>query len=321
MRSFALPDSHKFACLVTHVWPTEGLDSSIDSGNGLQFHAAMPFRLNKSWRESLGTIGLGMLEDVNFCLTISRLSTSPRTLDGENKELFRRVQLAFECMLLSGIPETRAVSVMAGAWLHGHADVRSYGTGQRYYHSLYSQRAPATKESVQTGGVAFRTIESIYADEPSFTRLKNGFFALTKVMKEEDAPFRFHQCVRSIEAITKTDNAKDFAKRSRKLSELLGKQVSKEDLREAYAMRSCTEHLNPITAPFTTQGLPKAKRLKRAGERAGMIEELALACYRAVLTVPGLAGHFKDDGTIKSFWNKSYDQKKQLWSGEISGTQ
>jgi hypothetical protein len=310
-----LRDGDKFSCLVTHVWPVEDLDSALDLSGGLLFYPGMPFQLDEFWRKSLGTIGLAMLEGVNFCLILSKQSANPGTLDGENEELFRRVQWAFECVMLSGIPETRAVSVMAGAWVNGHADLRSHGTGQSYFHTPYSRRAPVTKEAVHSGGCAFRAIESIYADESGFTRLKDGYFALTRVMREDEPSFRLHQCVRSIEALTKTDDAVNFAKRSRELSELLAKQVPMEELKEAYAMRSSAEHMNLITAPFLSLGMTADDRLKRAGERTGMIEDFALACYRSVLTVPGLAPHFKDDRTIKAFWTMSYGEKEQAWKG------
>jgi hypothetical protein len=135
MHPLALPESHKFACAVTHVWPVQGLDRPIYLSGNLLFSPGLPFELDEVSQGALGTSVMQRLQSADFCLLLHEHSSCPADSNEENQDLFRRVQSAFECTLLGGIPKICDLDVLAGAWRSGRADVRNHDPGLRYFYS------------------------------------------------------------------------------------------------------------------------------------------------------------------------------------------
>jgi len=192
-----LQEDSRFACLATSVNPVHGLEAPISLSDSLMFTPGPPFELDELRRNTLGSFCVEKMQSANFCLLLHEHPSRHDGSNGEHGSLFGRVQSVLECVLLSGIPEVDDPQVFAGTWHEGGAIISSFGSGRRYYYSPQLRPRPVTAGSLRVAGSAFAALERMWASTGRYLRLRAGYEALTRVMRDGDSDFRLHQCVRA----------------------------------------------------------------------------------------------------------------------------
>ena len=238
------------------------------------------------WKKNLGDQTIETIATANLCLVTFRPSKQPQVLDAENKQLSERTQTAFQCLLLNGIPAVQDWAVLTGSWVNQHVHVRSHGSGDQCFRSAKANPKRVTQATLVLTGNAADAYETIFGHKDQFLRLKRGFQALVRAVREDWPDFRLHQYVRAIEALTMTQRDQAFAYACAQTAALCGKIILSEDCRETYTMRGCVEHMHDWTSGL--RGGAKFGALRKAHARLLVVEDLALACYRAALTSPAL---------------------------------
>jgi hypothetical protein len=82
-------------------------------------------------------------------------------------------------------------------------------------------------------------------------------------------------------------------------------------LREAFDMRSDTEHLHAWDR--AVQNYPTDRREDLCWHQTRQMEHLAYEAYARLLRDAALQEHFRTDATIAAFWKLPDDQRRALW--------
>jgi len=139
-------------------------------------------------------------------------------------------------------------------------------------------------------------------------------------MSEPWPDFRLHQYVQALEAVilpgkgSKTGN--DFRERARLFT--VPSDEATSAIRDLYELRCNTEHLHGWTTPryggsWTTDERQAQRRLWQA-------ENLTFHVYRRILSRRSLLDHFRDDETIKRFWELDEPTRKAEWGEPLDLT-
>ena len=285
------------------------MDEPAELGAGLWFTPNSVFGGEGYWCEVHGKLGVEMQRRRNFGLLL--LVPRPAGERLSDNVLAGKVQDALHCVLLHGVPIVDFVTVQTGCIINGRPYASLRAQGQRYFPFWRMPSSTLDLNSLQTSASAFRTLDALYTVPTEYLRLKTGFRALVRTMREEWPEFRLHQNVRALEAVVKADDADAFAEHSATLARLACCRLTVKELRETYAMRSCAEHLNDYLFPLLRLG----KSARAGAFRRGFgIERLALWSYKTILSVPGLVEHFVDDRSIKAHWGLSEADMQRAWT-------
>ena len=146
------------------------------------------------------------------------------------------------------------------------------------------------------------------ADKTHFRRVTYGLNTLFKGLEEKTGQDPLHQFVRSLEALILPDILKtkrQFSHRCQTFA--VAGDATYAILKEAYDMRSATEHMNAWDK--AVQGYPPHQREYVCWQRTRQIEHLACDAYARLLRNPTLREHFRAEDTITAFWKLRDDEK------------
>ncbi len=198
-------------------------------------------------------------------------------------------------------------------------DIRDISEFRPFFQSKGYRRMPITKDWLEET-ISLRAGLITTENNPGkFRRLILGLNILFDGLKEELGQERLHQFVRALEALilpSPGETKKKFVHRCQTFN--LANDKTRSCLKEAYDMRSDTEHMNPWDRRM--QRYPINQREDTCWHRTRQIEQLACVTYSRLLLDPVLREHFKTDETIKAFWNKKDHESQALWGVPIDIT-
>ena len=95
----------KFGMLAFDDCAEVQLNAALDLGGGITVHPACPIDLPEHWRTWLGTLQTDYLVDANLAVCVQIDSATPTVLDGETKQLEKRLSALRLGFFLHGIPD------------------------------------------------------------------------------------------------------------------------------------------------------------------------------------------------------------------------
>jgi hypothetical protein len=127
---------------------------------------------------------------------------------------------------------------------------------------------------------------------------------------------RLHQFVRSLEALILPDRGatmRQFINRCQTFA--LASAGAAQALREAFEMRSDTEHLHDWNRALTVY--PVADRDDVAWQRTRQLERLATFAYSHILERAGLRDSFQTEGDQQRFWKLDEAARLAAWGDQF----
>lgn len=312
-----LEDNEKFAFIcfnrsgIHHEFP-----SQIELPHGYIAATALPGKPDSHWREWLGSTRAEQLEEADLYIGCKMKSKTPAVLDDENQRLEQRTLCLYWAIHLTGYLRAHLRPIrVTGVLLETGLDVRSVGEMDSPH---FLPGTPLLRSQIdvlrlnQAAELAVN-IDQLYGVE-GYPRFKRIFNAFTSGINENLADIRLHQFIRCIEGFILPDigNTKQQFKSRTELFVGPSQHVLMNDL---YDLRSRAEHLHDVLDYFSV--LERKEKLLLLYQRAFEAEGIARYCIFHFLSKPELWPYFKNDGSLKSFWNLDKSARTELWGESL----
>ena len=264
------------------------------------------------WREWLGSIHTARLGNTNLVLVVEELSENPGVLDDVHIHLSNDLCRLFSMLhLRTGIEMANSADLLCGSSVSGVSEIRRLSQMPTFFQSEGWMRAPITRDWLEEGVILRGGATAIEADAGLFRRVRRGLHTLLKGLREKLGEDRLHQFVRSLEALIhpeKGDTKRQFVHRCQTFA--TPGEDTRTLLKEAYDMRSATEHLNP-----------QDQCEEVSWKRTRQIEHLACNVYSRLLCDSVVRKHFKTGNEIDAFWGLQDGERYGLWGTPLDISQ
>jgi hypothetical protein len=296
---------------------TSVLGSRTKVVEDLFFLPQLPFKVDSTWQEWLGTLRSDKILQANLVLFATAPSANPGVFDDENQKLQETVLKLLYSLLVLGVPSYGDMNVLHGANQDGHIAVRQVARMPTFYIGSGSSPYVVNDDVVAQTRKIFESMETIYSTPGKFIQLKRGLKAFQQALAEANDYDRLHQFVRSIDALLMTEKGKgkrQFKDRCRTFT-LCDPELG-QVLDSMYELRGRVEHLTDWDDLF-----PKATaqdRVSAANHRTRQAEALSRHVYKEILTSPILLNFFEGTQSIVGFWGLPADEKARVWSNKFA---
>ena len=271
-----------------------------------------PIPESRIWKKSMGTIRMERLVKSNLVLVIEETSENPGVLDDVHIRLATDLRCLFSMLHLHpGIKMVRGADLVCGFFVNGVSQIRQVGRMPQFFQSKNWPRKPITRDRLEDSVVRRGGMVELEKDPALFRRVRRGLHTLLKGLREGTGADRLHQIVRSLEALVYPEQGrttKHFVHRCQTFAKP-GEDTSAW-LKEAYDMRSNTEHLHPLDQCEDV-----------CWQRTRQIEHLACSAYSRLLCDPDIRMHFETDDAIDEFWRLRDHERRCLWGTPLDLSQ
>jgi len=273
----------------------------------LEAHPGPPFPLDDVWRGWLGTLQSRRYEKSNLAFLAW---TTPGDGRDENDCERRAYSLVYSLLLqgrfvfgdgliLKGPVQEDGPHITAVSWppaFKSFVEVRPMAVGASH---------------LRKGSAIADGLMNVYEPGAGYARVRRGFAAWLRSVREDFLDVRLHQCVRAVEALLKPSIGKSRAQFGYRSQAFLGPSPAARRLAERlYDLRSAAEHMNDWMATI--------KKREDATRRAYQAEYLAAWVYRRLLTTPALLAAFSSDAAIEVFWTGNERSWRRAWAPQLS---
>jgi hypothetical protein len=314
--AFGFCDNSKFATLAIKGIYTENLDSEFQLSDGTYVMSRVPMPDLGIWNEWIGSIRTKQLDRANLVLVKDEASENPQIVDDVHRRLQTELSHLFYFMhLRQGIECADGADLLAGSCERGEPRIRQMSQMDRFHSSKGYRRKPVNRDwleeavSMRAGAVAME------GEKSKFRRVIRGLNVLFNGLKETGQD-RLHQFVRSLEALILPDVGKtkqQFTHRCQTFAK--AGDEARLLLREAFDMRSDTEHLNDWNQ--AVKNYPPGEQEDVCWHRTRQVEWLACSAYARILQSVPLRGHFETEASMRMFWKLSDDKRRGIWGAPI----
>ena len=308
---FKIEIGEKFALLLSHLYPIEGLIVPLQLNDQIWVFPSVPVTITEFWEEQLGSWIIDSLSKSNFCLVAKRHSDQPSVLDDINESLLECVEKIFECIMYQGIPNVEYIYSFSGSNVSGKIDIRKFVQFDRIYPTEKSKPSRVTLHTLKQAIFMNKLYHCIFYTNKKYQRLQSGLHSLHRAIREDYLDFRIHEYVRALEALVKPRYGRtkdDFVYRCQTLAKAC--PAAPDILKDIYNLRSANEHLNDWLVPVDGS-------LRKANERLWQAENLTLRSYSKLLCNPSLLNRFQDDKAIDIFWSLPCHERKIEWNNPV----
>lgn len=289
----------KFA-LIVFAGAGSRLRKSVQLTKRASVHQGIPFDLNYTiWEKWLGSIRADYVKSANLVFLVhNQNSKEPAVIDAENAELEEEVKGVLFATLTFGVFRyAHGLQISGGSNASG-PDARSVGDLFSYVKNKGERFVLEDSMIPQIAGV-FDGIQKCYQGNKQYERVRKGFSTYLASLTRFPFHERFHQLVRSIEALLLCRNgstAKDF--RERALAFVTLTTSNMELLGRFYAFRGKFEHFQDLTSLFGGKE-PCNKEMDR---HLRQVSALARHIYQQVFTDLDLLKHFETPLSLERMW-------------------
>ena len=213
--------------------------------------------------------------------------------------------------LRPGIDIANGADLLGGFFVNGETQIRQVDRMQTFFQTRGWTPKPITMDWLKDSVGRLNGVAAMEAGRPRFQRVRRGLRTLLKGLQERRGDDRLHQFVRSLEGPIhpeRGETKKQFVHRCQTFAK--PGEDTRTWLKEAYDMRSNTEHLNPLD-----QGEDAC------WERTRLIECLACSVYSRLLCDPEVRMHFETDAAIDEFWKLRDHERRCLWGTPLDLSQ
>jgi hypothetical protein len=308
---FKIEPGEKFALLLSHLYPIEGLNAPLQLIEQIWVLPSVPITITEFWEEQLGSLIIDSLSKSNFCIVAKRHSDQLSVSDDINKLLIECVEKIFECIMYQGIPNVKHIYAFSGSNIDGKFDICKFVQFDRIYPIEKSNPSCVTLHKLKQTIVMCNQYHNIFLTKGKFQRLQSGLHSLLRAIREDYLDFRMHEYVRALEALIKPRPGRtraNFVHRCQTLAQACPK--ADEILKNIYDLRSANEHLNSWL-------IPVCGSIRKAKERLWQTENLVLKSYTNLLSNQILLQNFITDDNIEAFWKLPDDKRQKIWNNPV----
>jgi hypothetical protein len=310
-----IEDAEKYAL----VGLTGKFEGSLPPGKittNLSVLAGTKFSVPANWRQWLGSIRAGEVEECNLFLLSKLASAAPGVLDAENQKLQQRVWNFYVGLLLAGrfAPAHKPV-MLTGARRDGQIDLRQQQDFDSPIPCLFRPYPPVVSDDIRLAARLGENLETI-ATTPiagGHWRLFRTLSVYTEARTTSQAVDRIHQYCRCIDGLILPAAGKT-KQQFKSRTELFIGPGHRDLMGELYDVRSAVEHLyeNRYLEYFD-----RPIRLELARKEA-IAEYMARAALARVIGNNALCPHFGNTPALEKFWALSPDERKTIWGNPIN---
>jgi hypothetical protein len=282
-----IDDGEKYA-LVGLTVKFEGSLSPGKITTSLSVLADTKFNVPPNWREWLGSVRTGEVENFNLFLLSKLASSAPAVLDAENKTLQQRVWNFYVGLLLaSTFASAHRPVLLTGSRRDGEIDLRQQQDFDSPIPCLFRPYPPVVPDEVRVAARLGENLE-VLATAPisgGHWRLFRTLHVYTEARTTAEIVDRIHQYCRCIDGLILPDTGKTRQQFKSKTELFIG--TGHHDLMgELYDVRSAVEHLHENRY---LEYFDRAMRLDLVKKEA-IVEHIARTALRASLatTLSGL---------------------------------
>ncbi len=314
MRLEILP-SEKFAVISFDRDKCENMPSAgIQLSENCWCTATLPFDLDKIWEADLGSLICAEIRKSQFFIVAKCSSELPEILDHEMEKLKQEVLHVRWGLLLLGIPRSGTQHLMSGAHEGLSPRMRSHSQLEMLHWIQDDEELAINSDQLKKSFILGNARKMLYAIDEKYSRIKRGLHALFRSFEEDEMGSRFHDLVRSVEAVIypgKGTTKQDFMNRCSSITKAM--RDTKKILGEIYDMRSKVEHMHHHFEGVAHY--PESKREDIAFLRLRQLDRLARTIYIQILENVSLRDMLETDTTIQALWDDPNAQ--QHWQRNL----
>lgn len=269
------------------------------------------FEIPTRWQDWLGRFRVDDIEGSNLFL-VCKVEKPQGTYDRSLRLVRRRVMNLYSGLLLSSrFSAAKSPFIFSGEGTLGEAQINRWQEISRPVECYPSPYPEIPSGSIPLAANIAQNLDEIWTETPlsrDFLRLARVATIYGNARCMADPLDRIHQYVRCIEGFIVPEIGK--TKRYFKNRTWLFLGEGKADLmEEIYEIRSKVEHLKEFEYLESSNLEIRPDVL----EKEEFIEQAARKTLVHVICRMGLWQHFGNEESLKSFWQKSDNEKKEIW--------
>lgn len=313
--SLEIAPSEKFAVVSFDRDKCEGMPSTgIQLSENCWCTSTLPFDLDKIWEADLGSLTCTEIRKSQFFIAAKYPSELPQILDHEMDKLEQEVLHIRWGLLLLGMPRSNTHHLMSGAHEGISPRMRSHSELDMLHWIPEDDELIINLDQLGKAFALGNARKKLYVNDGKYNRIKRGLHALFRSFEEDEMGSRFHDLVRSVEAVIypkKSNTTRDFISRCSSITKTTNK--TEQILREIYNMRSKVEHMHHHFDGVAHY--PVLEQEDVAFLRLRQLDRLARTIYIQILENDSLLSMFETDITIQALWDDPNAQ--QLWKRSL----
>jgi hypothetical protein len=308
-------DGEKYAL----VGLTVKFEGSLSPGNitpNLSVLAGTRFSVPANWREWLGSIRAGEVEDCNLFLLSKLASVTPGVLDAENQKLQQRVWNFYAGLLLASpfAPAHKPV-MLTGSRRGGEIDLRQQQDFEPPIPCVFRPYPPVVPNEIRLAARLGENLETIATASIAggHWRLFRTLNVYTEARTTAQVVDRIHQYCRCIDGLILPATGKTKQQFKSRTELFIG--PNHHDLMgELYDVRSAVEHLHENRY---LEYFDRATRLELARKEA-VVEHIARTAVARAIGDDARWPHFGNTPALEKFWALTPAERKKIWGDAIN---
>jgi hypothetical protein len=309
-----IDDGEKYAFVGLSV-KLEGQFPSGSLTSNLSVLADTKFTVPPNWREWLGTIRTGEVEDCNLFLLSKLASSALDVLDAEYQKLQQRVWNFYVGLLLASpfAPAHRPV-MLTGSRRDGEISMRQQQDFDAPVPCLFRPYPPVVLDDIRLAARLGANLETIAATQigGGRWRLFRTLHVYTEARAIAEIVDRIHQYCRCIDGLILPAAGKT-KRQFKSRAELFIGPGHHDLMGELYDVRSAVEH--PHENKYL-EYFDRATRLALARKEA-IVEYIARAALARVIGNDTLWSDFGNTPALEKFWGLTPAERANIWGDPI----
>jgi hypothetical protein len=269
------------------------------------------FTMPSTWKEWLGTIRAGQVEDSDLFLLSKEISKTPDVLDGENEDLKQRVQNFYTGLLLaSTFAPAHDPVLLTGARRAGEVDIRQEQDIDAPIPKVFCPYPPVMAGDLRLAAQLGEKIGAL-AVAPlggGHWRLFRALHVYTEARTSSQIVDRIHQYSRCIDGVILPDIGKT-RQQFRSRTELFIGPYHHQLMGEIYDVRSNVEHLHEYLYLETFDRKVRLDLLRKEA----IIEHIARNVLARIIGDDNLWPYFANTPALAALWALPSVDRQQIW--------
>jgi hypothetical protein len=309
-----IDDCEKYALVGLRV----KFEGNLPPGNvtaNLSALADTTFSVPANWREWLGSIRAGEVENCTLFLLSKMASAAPDVLDAEDQKLQQRVWSFYVGLLLASpfAPAHRPV-MLTGLRRNGEIGLRQQQDFECPIPCLFRPYPPVVPDDIRLAAHLGENLETIATAQIAggHWRLFRTLHVYTEARVISEVVDRIHQYCRCIDGLILPAAGKT-KQQFKSRTELFIGPGHHDLMGELYDVRSAVEHLHENRY---LEYFDRAVRLDLARKEA-IAEYIAREALARVIGNDALWPHFGNTPALEKFWALMPTERKNIWGDPI----